>query len=176
DLHDFTVSDGSYVEGARKALAVMVKDSKKYASTGGCGFQLWEGGDPKKPLVTDAAKQCFECHQPKKIRTTSTPPTSRRRMSADWRSAKRGCDGAISSPPQSMMQVARDRSCGFGGRGIGRAVASCLLIPSFTGSDPYEPSLPGLTRQSIFLQRQRFSKMDTRVKPAYDESLIATAA
>jgi len=66
DLHDFTVSDGSYVEGARKALAVMVKDSKKYASTGGWGFQLWEGGDPKKPLVTDAAKQCFECHQPKK--------------------------------------------------------------------------------------------------------------
>src|SRR5262245_50856415 len=28
DLHDFTVSDGSYVEGARKVLAVMVKDAK----------------------------------------------------------------------------------------------------------------------------------------------------
>ena len=39
DLHEFTVSDGSYVEGARKALAVMLKDSKKYASTGGWGFQ-----------------------------------------------------------------------------------------------------------------------------------------
>jgi hypothetical protein len=35
DLHEFTVSDGSYVEGASKALAIMVKDSKKYASTGG---------------------------------------------------------------------------------------------------------------------------------------------
>jgi len=66
DLHEFMVSDGSYVEGPRKALAVMVKDSKKYASTGGWGFQLWAGGDPKKPIVTDAAKQCFECHQPKK--------------------------------------------------------------------------------------------------------------
>jgi hypothetical protein len=66
DLHDFTVSDGSYVEGARKGLAVMMKDSKKYASTGGWGFQFWEGGDPKKPQVTDAAKQCFACHQPKK--------------------------------------------------------------------------------------------------------------
>jgi hypothetical protein len=65
-LHDFTVSDGSYVEGARKGLAVMMKDSKKYASTGGWGFQFWEGGDPKKPQVTDAAKQCFACHQPKK--------------------------------------------------------------------------------------------------------------
>jgi Cytochrome P460 len=66
DLHDFTVSDGSYVEGARKALVVMVKDSKKYASTGGWGFQAWAGGDAKKPLVTDAAKQCFACHEPKK--------------------------------------------------------------------------------------------------------------
>jgi cytochrome P460 len=66
DLHEFTISDGSYVEGARKALALMVKDAKKYSSTGGWGFQLWEGGDPKKPKVTDAVKQCFECHQPKK--------------------------------------------------------------------------------------------------------------
>ncbi len=66
DLHDFTLSDGSFVEGARKALALMVKDLKKYASTGGWGFQLWEGGDPKKPVVTDAAKQCFACHVPKK--------------------------------------------------------------------------------------------------------------
>jgi hypothetical protein len=66
DLHEFTVSDGSYVEGARKGLAVMVKDSKKYASTGGWSLQFWVGGDPKKPVVTDAAKQCFECHEPRK--------------------------------------------------------------------------------------------------------------
>ena len=66
DLHDFTITEGSYVEGARKGIATMVKDSKKYASTGGWGFQLFEGGDPKKPQVTDAAKQCFACHQPKK--------------------------------------------------------------------------------------------------------------
>jgi hypothetical protein len=66
DLHDFSVADGSYVEGALKGLAVMVKDSKKYASTGGWGFQFWMGGDPKKPAVTDPTKQCFECHQPKK--------------------------------------------------------------------------------------------------------------
>jgi Cytochrome P460 len=66
DLHDFTVSDGSYVEGAQKGLAVMVKDSKKFASTGGWGFQFFAGGDAKKPAVTDPTKQCFECHQPKK--------------------------------------------------------------------------------------------------------------
>jgi hypothetical protein len=66
DLHDFAVDDGSYVEGALKGLAAMVKDSKKYASTGGWGFQFWEAGEPKKPKVTDVVKQCFECHQPKK--------------------------------------------------------------------------------------------------------------
>jgi hypothetical protein len=66
DLHDFTISDGSYVEGARKGIAVMVKSSRKYASTGGWGFQFFAGGDPKKPVVTDATKQCFECHVPRK--------------------------------------------------------------------------------------------------------------
>lgn len=66
DVHEFTMSDGSYVEGPRKGLAIMVKDQKKYASTGGWGFQLWAGGDPKKAVVTDPVKQCFECHQPKK--------------------------------------------------------------------------------------------------------------
>lgn len=66
DLHDFAISDGSYVEGPLKGVAVMVKDQKKYASTGGWGFQFFAGGDPKKPMVTDPVKQCFECHQPKK--------------------------------------------------------------------------------------------------------------
>jgi len=66
DLHDFTVVDGSYVEGALKGLALMEKDSKRFAATGGWGFQFWVGGDATKPAVTDATKQCFECHQPQK--------------------------------------------------------------------------------------------------------------
>jgi Cytochrome P460 len=66
-IDEFTVSDGSYVEGGRKAIALMEKDAKKYAATGGWGFQAWAGGDPKKPLVTDAAKQCFACHEPQKV-------------------------------------------------------------------------------------------------------------
>jgi hypothetical protein len=66
DLHDFTITDGSYVEGVRKGVATMVKDSKKFAATGGWGFQFWAEGDAKKPQVTDAAKQCFACHEPKK--------------------------------------------------------------------------------------------------------------
>ena len=66
DLHDFSVSDGSYVEGPLKGVAAMVKDRKKYAATGGWGFQFFAGGDAKKPVITDPGKQCFECHQPKK--------------------------------------------------------------------------------------------------------------
>jgi hypothetical protein len=66
DVHNFTVSDGSYAEGDRKGLAVMVKDAAKYGSTGGWGFQFFLGGDAKKPVVTDAANQCFACHTPRK--------------------------------------------------------------------------------------------------------------
>ena len=66
DLHDFSVSDGSTVMGKLKGVAVMVKDAKKYAATGGWGFQFFADGDPKKKVVTDATKQCFECHTPQK--------------------------------------------------------------------------------------------------------------
>jgi Cytochrome P460 len=79
DLHQFTISDGSYVEGPRKATAIMLKDKKKYASTGGWGFQAWAGGDPKKPLVTDAIKQCFECHQARKGLLDLHPLTAERK-------------------------------------------------------------------------------------------------
>ena len=67
DVHDFSVKDGSYVEGAKKAVTTMVKDSKKYTATGGWGFQVWAGGDPSKPLVPDtphAIQACFVCHSP----------------------------------------------------------------------------------------------------------------
>ena len=69
DVHEFSVKDGSYVEGNKKAVTVMVKDAKKYATTGGWGFQVWAGGDPAKPLVPDTAHAltaCFACHTPQK--------------------------------------------------------------------------------------------------------------
>ena len=62
DIHEFAVKDGTYVEGERKVLAVMVRNARKYAATGGWGFQAWAAGDAKKPLVTDPVKQCFGCH------------------------------------------------------------------------------------------------------------------
>ena len=66
DVHDFTVAEGSYTEGPSKVVGVMTKDKKRYAATGGWGFQAFAGGDRTKPLVTDATKQCFECHQSRK--------------------------------------------------------------------------------------------------------------
>src|ERR1700733_8085499 len=66
DVRDFTFADGSYTQGPRKAIPVMVKDAKKYASTGGWGFQAWAGGDPQKPLVTDPVTSCFACHTPQR--------------------------------------------------------------------------------------------------------------
>jgi hypothetical protein len=66
DVREFSEDDGAYRQGARKFLTVMVKDSKKYASTGGWGFQAWKGGDPAQPIVDDSPKQCFTCHLPQK--------------------------------------------------------------------------------------------------------------
>jgi hypothetical protein len=66
DVREVSLVDGAYTQGSRKAITLMVKDSKKYAATGGWGFQAWGVGDPAKPIVTDAAKQCFACHTPQK--------------------------------------------------------------------------------------------------------------
>jgi hypothetical protein len=66
DVREFSVDDGAYQQGVHKFITVMVKDSKKYASTGGWGFQAWLGGDPTKPIVDDSLEQCFTCHVPNK--------------------------------------------------------------------------------------------------------------
>ena len=71
DLLEFSIVDGSYVEGALKGLAVMAKDSKKYASTGGWGFQFWTQGDPKKPIVTDAVNNASNVINQRRTRIMS---------------------------------------------------------------------------------------------------------
>ena len=53
----------SFVAGPPTNVQFMVKDSKKYASTGGWGFGHFNERDDKK--LSDAAllKTCFACHQ-----------------------------------------------------------------------------------------------------------------
>ena len=75
DLHEFSVVDGSYVEGALKGLALMAKDSKKYASTGGWGFQFWAQGAPKKPIVTMPSNNASNVINQRRTRIMYIPRT-----------------------------------------------------------------------------------------------------
>jgi hypothetical protein len=51
------------VPGEFASAEAMVKDSAKYASTGGWGFGRWEAG--KLVMHEEAkAKECFACHSP----------------------------------------------------------------------------------------------------------------
>jgi len=52
----------SLTQGDRKVVAVMVRDTKRYAETGGWGFQAFKGGDPDQKAVKDGGKACFTCH------------------------------------------------------------------------------------------------------------------
>jgi hypothetical protein len=55
----------SFVAGPAKNMQVMVKDSKKYAATGGWGFGDFKDG---KPATEAVHKACFSCHEPAKAR------------------------------------------------------------------------------------------------------------
>ena len=53
--------DQSFVPGAPTNIQFMVKDSKKYASTGGWGFGHFNSDG--KPVDDAFMKTCFPCHQ-----------------------------------------------------------------------------------------------------------------
>jgi hypothetical protein len=56
----------SFVAGPPKnGVQFMVKDSRKYASTGGWGFAHFDDGKPASEAVH---KTCFACHEPAKAR------------------------------------------------------------------------------------------------------------
>ena len=69
DVHEFSVKDGASLEDTKTFVTVIVKDAKKYATTGGWGFQVWAAGNPTKPQVPDIAhsvEACFVYHTPRK--------------------------------------------------------------------------------------------------------------
>jgi hypothetical protein len=55
----------SFVAGSPTNVQFMVKDSKKYAATGGWGFAQFKDG---KPDDKADLKTCFPCHEPIKAR------------------------------------------------------------------------------------------------------------
>jgi len=66
DLLEAREEKGAYVEGSRKLIGVMVKDRQRYKLTGGWGFEAFKGDSRTERTVTDAAGQCFGCHQQQK--------------------------------------------------------------------------------------------------------------
>jgi hypothetical protein len=55
----------SFVAGSATNVQFMVKDSRKYAATGGWGFAQFKDG---KPADASLLKTCFPCHVPVKAR------------------------------------------------------------------------------------------------------------
>ena len=66
DLLEAREQNGAYVESDRKLTAVMAKDRVRYKPTGGWGFEAFKGDSRTERTVTDAAGQCFGCHQQQK--------------------------------------------------------------------------------------------------------------
>jgi hypothetical protein len=67
DLLEALYDGNAVTEGPRKVLGVMHKDAKKFAATGGWGFEGFGGGDPTNRVVGEnAAVACFACHAPQK--------------------------------------------------------------------------------------------------------------
>ena len=50
----------AFVPGAATTVQIMVKDSKKYATTGGWGFGRFING---KPVDKAQHETCFACHE-----------------------------------------------------------------------------------------------------------------
>ena len=60
---------GVTAEGPRKRVGVMVKESKRYAETGGWGFESFQGDSQTERRLNAAGRvACFTCHEQQKNR------------------------------------------------------------------------------------------------------------
>jgi hypothetical protein len=63
DVIDAIEENGNIRQGKRKHIDVMFKDSSKYSTTGGWGYEEFSEGDSTKPTLTPQIKtSCFNCH------------------------------------------------------------------------------------------------------------------
>jgi Cytochrome P460 len=63
EMLEYLVGDkGSGKEGRRVLTAVMLKDSGRYAATGGWGFGNFDEGSKANTLDAKAQQACFQCH------------------------------------------------------------------------------------------------------------------
>jgi len=67
DLLQADSADHAITEGPRKFIGVMVHDSRRYAATGGWGFEAFKGDSHDQRMVNgNAASACFSCHASQK--------------------------------------------------------------------------------------------------------------
>ena len=59
---------GNSLEGKRISVAVMMKDSRKYAETGGWGFDSAKGDEPTLSAAAEVRTACYSCHVKQKDR------------------------------------------------------------------------------------------------------------
>ena len=62
DLLKASESSGVIAAGDRERIDVMVKDARRYATTGGWGFERFMGNDTTPSLTEEHRKLCVECH------------------------------------------------------------------------------------------------------------------
>ena len=62
DLFEAVDKDNAVSEGARKAVVVMARDAKKFAATGGWGYEVFDPTTKKGGLDAKAAADCHGCH------------------------------------------------------------------------------------------------------------------
>ncbi|MGH7471255.1 MAG: cytochrome P460 family protein [Longimicrobiales bacterium] len=55
-------NNGTFQEGARRQVDVMVKDAQHFAATGGWGFQRFVRDSRTELATSPAPQQCFTCH------------------------------------------------------------------------------------------------------------------
>lgn len=63
DLLEAKAADNTITEGSRKVVGVMHRDAKKYAATGGWGYEGFKGDSKVDRAVgANAATACYQCH------------------------------------------------------------------------------------------------------------------
>ena len=63
DLLEVQTKEGISTEGRRRYLTVMHKDSKRFADTGGWGFEVFrKDSHTDRAIWPNAKTRCFDCH------------------------------------------------------------------------------------------------------------------
>lgn len=62
ELRETQQKNGVIIEGERKRVDMMIKDSSRYKTTGGWRFERFWGSDETHDAIHDSGAMCFACH------------------------------------------------------------------------------------------------------------------